>query len=231
VEMKIHSVPLYFYGLSLRKASKFISLFEKISHESIRIHYHRIKRILKPPEMKKRRLIAIDETKLKLEDKQIFVWGAVDVDAGECLLIWATDGRCSFHAYAFLKDVLKFCENKPEVVVDRGFWYRWALKRLGLSYRHETFGEKNAVEWFFSFLKSRTKMFFNRFPFRSSFDSVQSWLENFVGLDNPGVLIWQSLTKTHFFNNLKIKAPITINADVNTTINLPYPNSAFKWMM
>jgi len=80
--------------------------------------------------------------------------------------------------------VLKYCENKPEVVVDRGFWYKWALKRLGLKYKHETFGERNAVEGFFSLLKRRTKKFWNRFPFRSSFDSVQSWLESFVGLYN-----------------------------------------------
>jgi len=119
IELKILSALLYFYGLSLRKESKFISLFEKINHESIRIYYHRIKRILKPPGKKKRRLIAIDETKLKLEDKQIFIWSAVDVDSKECLFIWATEGRSSFHAYVFLKEVLNFCENKPEVVVDR----------------------------------------------------------------------------------------------------------------
>ena len=184
VELKILSALLYFYGLSLRKASKIISLFQQMSHESIRIYYHRIKKILKPPRKKKRRLIAIDETKIKLENKQIFIWSAVDVDTKECLLIWATDGRSSFHAYVFLKEVLNFCENKPEVVVDRGFWYRWALQRLGLKYRHETFGERNAVEGFFSLMKSRTKRFWNRFPFRSSFDSVQSWLVSFLILYN-----------------------------------------------
>jgi len=68
--------------------------------------------------------------------------------------------------------VLRFCENKSEIVVDRGFWYRWALERLRLDYRLETFGCRNAVEGFFSFLKSRTKRFLNRFPFNSSFDSV-----------------------------------------------------------
>ena len=188
VELKILSALLYFYGLSLRKASRLISLFQKISHESVRIYYHRIKRILKPPEKKKRRLIAIDETKLKLENKHIFIWSAIDVDTKECLTVWATEGRSSFHAYEFLKEVLRYCENKPEVVVDRGFWYRWALKRLGLDYKHETFGKRNAVEGFFSLLKSRTKRFWNRFPFRSSFDSVQSWLESFVGLYNMGVL-------------------------------------------
>ncbi len=188
IELKILSAILYFYGLSLRKASKFISLFQKMSHESIRTYYHRIKRILKPPEKKERRLIAIDETKLKLENRHIFVWSAIDVDTKECLAVWATEGRSSFHAYAFLKEVLKYCENKPEVVVDRGFWYRWALKRLGLDYKHETFGERNVVEGFFSLLKRRTKRFFSRFPFRSSFDSVQSWLESFVAIYNAEVL-------------------------------------------
>jgi len=83
-----------------------------------------------------------------------------------------------------LKEVLKYCENKPEVVVDRGFWYKWALKRLGLKYKHETFGRRNAVEGFFFRLKERTKRFWNRFPFRSSFTSVQSWLESFIAFYN-----------------------------------------------
>jgi len=152
--------------------------------KSVRIYYHRLKTVLKPPRKKKRRLIAIDETKLKLEKKLIFVWAAIDVDTKECLAIWASEGRSSFHAYVFLKEALKYCENKPEVVVDRGFWYKWALKRLGLRYRHETFGERNAVEGFFSRFKERTKRFWSRFPFRSSFVSVQSWLESFMAFYN-----------------------------------------------
>ena len=59
--------------------------------------------------------------------------------------------------------MLKYCENKPKVVVDRGFWYLWALKRMGLKYKHETFGERNTVECFFSLLKGRTKKFWNIF--------------------------------------------------------------------
>ena len=78
---------------------------------------------------------------------------------------------------------MKYCENKPEVVVDRGFC-TWALQRLGLKHRHETFGERKAVEGFFFKFKERTKRFWNRFPFSSSFDSVQSWLESFVAFYN-----------------------------------------------
>lgn len=94
---------------------------------------------------------------MKLENTQIFVWSAIDVDTRECLAIWASKGRSSFEAYVFLRMVLKYCENKPEFVVDRGFWYLWAFKRLGLKYRHKTFGDRNAVEGFFSQLKERVK--------------------------------------------------------------------------
>jgi transposase-like protein len=184
IELKILAALLYFFGLSLRKTSLFLSIFEEISHESVRIYYHRLREVIKQPEKKKRRFVAIDETKIKLEKKQIFVWAAIDADTRECLAIWASEGRTSFHAYVFLKEMLKHCENKPEIVVDRGSWYLWALKRLGLRYRHETFGERNAVERFFSRFKERTKRFWNRFPFGSSFDSVQSWLESFIALYN-----------------------------------------------
>ena len=55
IELKI-LVLLYFFGLS-SETSNFLSLFEEISHESVRIYYHRLKKVLKPL----RRLIAIDE--------------------------------------------------------------------------------------------------------------------------------------------------------------------------
>ncbi len=60
----------------------------------------------------KARLIAVDETKVKLEKKLIFVWAAIDVDTKECLSIWVSEGRSSFHAYVFLKEILKYCENQ-----------------------------------------------------------------------------------------------------------------------
>ncbi|GEM_PF-1503954 len=102
----------------------------------------------------------------------------------ECLAIWASGGRGSFEAYVFLREVLKHCENKPEIVV-RGFWYLWALKRLGLRYRHETFGDRNAVEGFFSRFKERTKKFWNRFLFRSSF-FLAELVKKLYGLTTTG---------------------------------------------
>jgi transposase-like protein len=57
--------------------------------------------------------------------------------------------------------VLRSCDGKPIVVVDRGPWYRWALERLGITYFHETFDERNKIERLFRELKNRTKRFCN----------------------------------------------------------------------
>jgi len=47
------------------------------------------------------------------------------------------------------------------IVVDRGPWYPWALRRLGIEYFHETFGERNRVERWFRKLKNRTRRLYN----------------------------------------------------------------------
>ncbi len=54
VELKILAALLYFFGLSLRKTSDYLPLFEEISHESVRIYYHRLKTALKPKKKKRR---------------------------------------------------------------------------------------------------------------------------------------------------------------------------------
>jgi len=54
IEVKILAGLLYYLGLSLRKVSLFPSHFEEISHEAVRIYYHKIKEVLNEPERKER---------------------------------------------------------------------------------------------------------------------------------------------------------------------------------
>jgi len=61
------------------------------------------------------------------------------------------------------KTVLKYCNNKPVFVVDRGSWYKGVFERLGLACEHETFGRRSKVKSVFSSYKQRTKVFFNNF--------------------------------------------------------------------
>ena len=180
IEVKILAGLLYYLGLSLRKASLFLSQFESISHESVRVYYHKIKEVLNEPKKTVRNLIAIDETKLKVGDKTIYVWSAIDVESKECLGVYISESRNYLDTILFVRSILKFCSNKPKILVDGGRWYPWALQKLGLKFERVRFGLRNCVESFFSLLKRRTKAFFNRFPHNSRFDTVISWIKSFM---------------------------------------------------
>jgi len=71
-------------------------------------------------------------------------------------------------------DETKLCINKPLVIVDRGSWYRWALERLGLEYRHERFGLRNRVERFFRYLKERTMVFHHKMSTRNHIQGIKN---------------------------------------------------------
>ena len=44
--------------------------------------------------------------------------------------------------------------------LDREPWYRDALRRLGVKFRHKSFGKRSLVESVFSSFKQRAKIFF-----------------------------------------------------------------------
>jgi len=111
-------------------------------------------------------LVAVDGTALKLGGARLYVWAAVDAHSREVLAIRASLQRMDVDALAFLRVVLKMCRGKPLILVDEGSWYPSALKRLGLRWRHVTFGLRNRVERWFGTLKARTKRFCNSFPVR-----------------------------------------------------------------
>jgi transposase-like protein len=156
---KLCSVILFITGLSLRDISERFCL-TSASRESVRIWAHRSSSLFKPSK-RARRLVAVDETVLKVNSRICYLWAAIDVDTGEILALQASRGRGLPNAIKFLKMVLRSCDGKPIVVVDRGPWYRWALERLGITYFHETFGKRNKIERLFRELKNRTKRFYN----------------------------------------------------------------------
>jgi transposase-like protein len=156
---KLCSVILFVAGLSLRDVSeRFCLTFA--SRESVRIWAHRSSSLFKPSK-RVRRLVAVDETVLKINGRICYLWAAIDVDTNEILALYASRGRGIPNAIKFLKMVLRSCDGKPIVVVDRGPWYRWALERLGITYFHETFGNRNKIERWFRELKNTTKRFYN----------------------------------------------------------------------
>jgi len=130
--------------------------------------------------------VAIDETKLKVEETEVYVWAAVDVDTFEVIHIEVSPGRSDLDALLFVKQVLKRCRSEPVVLVDRGPGYNWAPDDLDLcDSRRETWGgERSLVEAWFGLLKYRTRLFYSRFPHHSSWKSGDRWAKAFASLDN-----------------------------------------------
>jgi transposase-like protein len=172
---------LYHYGLSLRKCRTIVSGFESISHETIRKWYHKTDTIFSV-EKSYRKIVAVDETKVKINGKLYILWAAIDVCSYEVLGVWITKGRASIEAYSFIKYILRKCANQPKILVDGGPWYKPALERLNVQWEHVTFGLRNPIEQWFFLLKHRIKSFYRNWPYHATVDSTQQWINCFVSM-------------------------------------------------
>ncbi|MFQ6059867.1 MAG: hypothetical protein ACE5KV_01030 [Thermoplasmata archaeon] len=127
-----------------------------VSHESVRHWYPRIIDTFPQPRRRKRKSTAMD------------------LDTREILAVYLLR-RSGCGTLRFLRKVMRYCTDKPLVLVDRGLWYPWALERHGLPWR-DTFGKRNPIEQWFGIVNQRMKGFWNRFPHNSSIMSTYSWL-------------------------------------------------------
>jgi putative transposase len=182
-ETKVIALLVYHAGLSYRKTSSIIGNIEPFSYEALRKWYKKCASFFRP-QKKQRLVIAVDETKVKWEGRQIYIWNAIDIEDHVVLAVYISVSRTSFDAFYFLKLVLNTCENKPFILVDGGPWYRWAFRRLGLEWEHQTFGERNHIEQWYNQYKARVKRFWKRFPYHSSLQSINQWSTAWTGLYN-----------------------------------------------
>ena len=108
-------------------------------------------------ERKAGRFIAVDEACVKVYGEQCWVYSALDRNE---LIIHPA--RNSLTRESFIRSVLKYCDGKPEFVVDNAPWLREAVTELGLTYHHQARGLRSLTESTFSSFKQRTKIFFNK---------------------------------------------------------------------
>jgi putative transposase len=109
---KLCSVFLFIAGLSLRGLSEMLCL-TGASRESVRIWVHRFSSIFRPSR-RVRKLVAVDETVLKVSGQTCHLWAEIDVDTNEILAVYASRGIPS--AIKFLRKILDSCEGKPLIL-------------------------------------------------------------------------------------------------------------------
>jgi transposase-like protein len=66
----------------------FLGSFEKpISHEAVRLWVKRLEHVMVNVKVKSRRMVAVDETKIKADGEWCYVWAAIDVDTRKLLAV------------------------------------------------------------------------------------------------------------------------------------------------
>jgi transposase-like protein len=69
---KVLAVYTYHFGPSFRRTSQMISFFELTSHKAVRKWYRRLGRNVPSIKRRRRKVVAIDETKLKIRGQQVY---------------------------------------------------------------------------------------------------------------------------------------------------------------
>ena len=149
------------------------------SHVSVHRWVHALKGITSRVPKRERKVVAMDETKLKINGRQAYVWAAIDADTKELLAVYASYYRSNINTIVFLRKVLDTCVGRPVVLVDGGPWYPWPLDGMGIRWLHITFGYRNVIERFFRTMKERTRRFYNNLP-SDRLDNLQSFINLFM---------------------------------------------------
>ncbi len=89
-----------------------------------------------------------------------YIYAAMDAEARELIAMRVYATRNYLTTLDFIKQVIRFCSNRDfEIITDGVSCYEQVCKRLGIKWRHETFGKRNCVEHVFRSFKFFTMRF------------------------------------------------------------------------
>ena len=140
LELKILGLAFYIQLSSLRRATKALSEIHRVSKTAVWKWVGKLSEKIRidPPRMP-RRLVALDETCVKVNGLEYWAYAAIDVDKNEMLSMRVLPSRNALAAKLFMEDVLKYCDGEPTFVVDSAPWLAGVLEELGLKYKVESF--------------------------------------------------------------------------------------------
>lgn len=140
LEIKILGIAIYIQTSSVRRTAKILSDFHPVSKSAVHKWIKKFEeRLPISTERKPRKIIAIDETIVKANEDNYYVYAAIDIERNELILMRVYPSRNYLTTKLFILEVLKYCENKPKFIVDKAPWLIDALKSLNLDFEHQSF--------------------------------------------------------------------------------------------
>jgi putative transposase len=128
--------------------------------------------------------IALDETVIRINDQQFWLYAAGDPETNDLLHVRLFSTTTTALTEMFLKELRKKHDVETAVfLVDGAQHLQTALHRAGLRFQVCRYGNRNAVERIFRELKRRTSSFSNCFSHVEP-KTAESWLQAFARWHN-----------------------------------------------
>ncbi|PHQ40710.1 IS6 family transposase [Halorubrum sp. C191] len=171
-------IQLHLAGLSL---SNTVSILEIFGVERARstVHNWVHKADLQPEAGRSPDHIAVDETVIRLNDQQYWLYAAVDPETSELLHTKLEPTTTKVLAHSFLAELSEKHDVSDAVfLVDGSHSLQDACQRHGFDFKYEKHGNRNAVEHVFREIKRRTVCFSNCFS-NAEAETADDWLRSF----------------------------------------------------
>jgi putative transposase len=166
-------------GLSL---SNTVELLDSLGVQRSRkaIHDWVQKADLQPESGKSPNQIALDETVIRINNQQFWLYAAADPQSNELLHVRLFSTTTTALTEIFLRELRQKHDVETAVfLVDGAQHLQTALHRAGLRFQIRRHGNRNAVERIFRELKRRTSSFSNCFSHVEP-ETAENWLQSFA---------------------------------------------------
>jgi putative transposase len=170
-------------GLSL---SNTVSLLDSLGVERSRkaVHDWVQKAELQPTEGRSPNHVAVDETVIRINDQQYWLYAAGDPATNHLLHVRLFATTTTALTEIFLRELRqKHDVESAEFLVDGAQHLQTALARAGLRFQTTRHGNRNAIERIFRELKRRTSSFSHCFSHAEP-QTAENWLQAFAAWFN-----------------------------------------------
>ena len=135
---------------------------------------------LQPKSGKSPNQIALDETVIRINDQQFWLYAAADPQSNDLLHVRLFSTTTTTLTEIFLRELRQKHDVETAVfLVDGAKHLQTALQRAGLRFQMCRHGNRNAVERIFRELKRRTSSFSNCFSHVKP-ETAENWLQSFA---------------------------------------------------
>ncbi len=173
------SIQLHLAGLSLSNTVSFLEVFG-VERVRSTVHNWVHKADLQPEDEQSPDHVAVDETVIRLNDEQYWLYAAVDPDTNELLHTNLKATRNNVLAHSFFRELREKHDVDDAVfLVDGATPLKDACTRHGLRFRYEKHGNRNSVERISREIKRRTSSFSNCFS-NADAATADDWLRSFA---------------------------------------------------